>query len=372
MTARSWWPKTLCRPPAIGSSAAPTRPSSTSSSACRSRAPAPRGPGRRRRTGSAAAPGRWAAARPRPRRSPRGPRTRSCRSRGPRPAGTWRPGRGGGCRPGRRTARAPLPVSGLPGRPDQPHPGRPPGAGRRARATALRNRWSSSSSGDSRHAVTRRAQQQPERLVRDELGHVHLRLLQPPGVVPVHRLPAGELVEHPDARLPRPVARLAVAAERQVRLGAGGGVVDADHAGRDAAAERERLRRVAGVDRRRKPVTGHVGQPDRLVEVAVGRDADERAERLVAEDRIVLAHTVDDRRVVEDAGVRVADEALARVGRRDPAGRGRAEHPVVRLDPAEVSPRTARRTSRPASARRPRRRTGRRRQPAGSPCRTAR
>ena len=33
MTARSWRPKTLCLPPAIGSSAAPTRPSSTSSSA---------------------------------------------------------------------------------------------------------------------------------------------------------------------------------------------------------------------------------------------------------------------------------------------------------------------------------------------------
>ena len=43
---------------------------------------------------------------------------------------------------------------------------------------------------------------------------VHLGLLQLPGVVPVHRLPAGELVEHPDAGLARAVAGLAVAAER--------------------------------------------------------------------------------------------------------------------------------------------------------------
>ena len=34
-----------------------------------------------------------------------------------------------------------------------------------------------------------------------EAGGVHLGLLQLAGVVPVHRLPAGELVEHPDARL---------------------------------------------------------------------------------------------------------------------------------------------------------------------------
>ena len=51
-------------------------------------------------------------------------------------------------------------------------------------------------------------------------AHVHLRLLELAGVVPVHRLPAGELVEHPDARLAAAVARLAVAAEGQVRLGA--------------------------------------------------------------------------------------------------------------------------------------------------------
>ena len=75
--------------------------------------------------------------------------------------------------------------------------------------------------------------------VAGELDEVHLGLLELARVVPVHRLPAGELVEHPDARLARAVAGLAVAAERQVRLGARGRVVDRDHAGGDALAELE-------------------------------------------------------------------------------------------------------------------------------------
>ena len=59
ITARSWWPNTLCRPPAIGSSAAASRPSSTSRTpvvtpaAC-----AGAGAGRTRPSGSGAAPGR--------------------------------------------------------------------------------------------------------------------------------------------------------------------------------------------------------------------------------------------------------------------------------------------------------------------------
>ena len=61
---------------------------------------------------------------------------------------------------------------------------------------------------------------EPEARVAGQLRHVHLRLLELAGVVPVHRLPARELVEHPDARLAAAVARLAVAAERKVRLGA--------------------------------------------------------------------------------------------------------------------------------------------------------
>jgi hypothetical protein len=38
-----------------------------------------------------------------------------------------------------------------------------------------------------------------ERGVWGQFGHIHLGLLQPAGIVPVHRLPAGELVEHPHA-----------------------------------------------------------------------------------------------------------------------------------------------------------------------------
>ena len=47
---------------------------------------------------------------------------------------------------------------------------------------------------------SRRRSAQAEVQVGDELGDVHLGLLQAAGVVPVHRLPAGELVENPHAR----------------------------------------------------------------------------------------------------------------------------------------------------------------------------
>src|SRR5829696_4306658 len=87
-----------------------------------------------------------------------------------------------------------------------------------------------------------RAFLEPEVLDGLDPDDVHLRLLELARVVPVHRLPAGELVEHPDAGLAGAVAGLAVAAEGQVRLGAGRGVVDRDHAGGDALAEAERVR----------------------------------------------------------------------------------------------------------------------------------
>src|SRR3954453_17604859 len=103
---------------------------------------------------------------------------------------------------------------------------------------------------------------EPEVQIGGDVLDVHLRLLEPAGVVPVHRLPARELVEDPDAGLARAVARLAVAAERQVRLGARGGVVDRDHAGRDALAELEGRLGVAGVDRRGQPVAVTVRELD--------------------------------------------------------------------------------------------------------------
>src|SRR5579875_3124904 len=90
-------------------------------------------------------------------------------------------------------------------------PGRPPAASLKCR---------SSSAG----VVMAARLSQPEVAVRRELGHVHLRLLQPARVVPVQRLPPGELVEHPLARLAGAVAGLAVPAEGQVCLRAGGRV----------------------------------------------------------------------------------------------------------------------------------------------------
>src|SRR5215469_5679794 len=95
-------------------------------------------------------------------------------------------------------------------------PGRPPTVSLKCR---------SSSAG----VVIAAPPSQPEAAVRRELGHVHLRLLQPARVVPVQRPPPGELVEHPLAGLPGAVAGLAVPPEGQVRLRTGGRVVHAEH-----------------------------------------------------------------------------------------------------------------------------------------------
>ena len=105
ITASSALPNTLCRPPAIGSSAAARRPLRMSPTPSCAGRPAGPGQGRNRRSGSATAPGRWAAARRRRRRWPHDRPSRSCRSHGPRRAASGRRGRGGGWRPGRRTAR---------------------------------------------------------------------------------------------------------------------------------------------------------------------------------------------------------------------------------------------------------------------------
>src|SRR5918992_1513145 len=83
---------------------------------------------------------------------------------------------------------------------------------------------------------------EPELDVGLDLDEVHLGLLKLARVVPVHRLPARELVEHPDPRLARAVARLAVAAEREVGLGARRRVVDRHHPGADPLAEAEGVR----------------------------------------------------------------------------------------------------------------------------------
>lgn len=183
-----------------------------------------------------------------------------------------------------------------------------------------------------RHPQLRR---QPVVHLRLDGVDVHLGLLQLAGEVPVQRLPAGELVEHPDPGLAAAVAGAAVAAEGQVRLGSGGGVVDADHARPDALAEAERRLRVGGVDGGRQPVARQVAQLDRLVEGVEGAHAHDRAEGLLAEDVVVGPQAVQQHRVVVQPGRRVAVEALARRGLGDPADRLRAEHGVVVGDRAE-------------------------------------
>ena len=78
-----------------------------------------------------------------------------------------------------------------------------------------------------------------------------------------------------------------------------------------------------------------VGELHRLVEGRELGDADDRAERLGRVDLVVGGHADDERRVVEDPGVRIADEALARVVGGDPPARRGAVHGVVVLDEPE-------------------------------------
>ncbi len=120
---------------------------------------------------------------------------------------------------------------------------------------------------------------QPEAGVAGQLGHVHLRLLELARVVPVHRLPARELIEHPDPRLAAAVARLAVPAEGKVRLGARGRVVHRHHSRAHPLAEAEGPLGVVRVDGRRQPVAVAVGQVHRLVEVAELGHADRSVRR---------------------------------------------------------------------------------------------
>ena len=106
-------------------------------------------------------------------------------------------------------------------------------------------------------------------------------------------------------------------------------------------AERERLVRVGRVDRRRQPVAGGVGQLDRLVEGPVRGDADQRPERLVAEDRVAGPDAVDDHRVVEQAGRRGRRRSRARVVGGDPAGRSRSTVWCGCIQPRHSSNRSA-------------------------------
>src|SRR5215212_10276376 len=159
-----------------------------------------------------------------------------------------------------------------------------------------------------------------------EVGYVHLGLLELASVVPVHGLPAGELVEHPDARETAPVAALAVAPKGQVGLSAAGGVVDGEHPRAVALPEAQRVRRIGGIDGGREPVAVPVGEGYGLIKVREGGDADDRAEGLCAVDLILHRNAVYDCRVIIDAGLGVTNEALARVVLGDPA------HPARTVD----------------------------------------
>src|SRR5215212_11314525 len=219
-------------------------------------------------------------------------------------------------------------------------PYRAQGCAAPARARALRVRRG----GKQQSSPSRRGQRRSRRTsdafvflrqgvveVGGEVGYVHLGLLEFAGVVPVHGLPAGELVEHPDARETAPVSALAIAPKGQVGLSAAGGVVDGEHPRAVALPEAQRVCRVGGVDRGREPVAVPVGEGYGLVEVREGGDADDGAEGLRAVDLILHRNAVDDRRVVVDAGLGVSHEALTRVVPGDPARPARAVDAVVIL-----------------------------------------
>jgi hypothetical protein len=55
-----------------------------------------------------------------------------------------------------------------------------------------------------------------EFVVASDLVDITLSSLKTAGVVPIHGPPASELIEGPSARLPAPIARLVVAAKRQM------------------------------------------------------------------------------------------------------------------------------------------------------------
>src|SRR5215210_2217298 len=121
-----------------------------------------------------------------------------------------------------------------------------------------------------------------------------------------------------------------------MRLGPGGRVVHAEHPGRVALPEAQSVGGVVGVDRGRQAVAVAVRERYGLVEVRVRGDADDGAEGLGAVELVVRRHAVNDGRVAVEAGLRVADEVLARVIRCDPADPGRSVYGV--LLPYEVQP----------------------------------
>src|SRR6185503_15614183 len=115
-------------------------------------------------------------------------------------------------------------------------------------------------------------------------------------VVDVHRLQIRVDVERLRARLAPPVARLAQAAERHVRLAAVGPPVDNGDARLDAADERHRAMNVLRVNRRGEAERRVVRQRHRLVEALHPVEARNRPEQLAARDLVVRPDVFDDGR----------------------------------------------------------------------------
>src|SRR5207248_10114298 len=138
---------------------------------------------------------------------------------------------------------------------------------------------------------------------------VDLRLLEPPRVVDVDRLPLGEDVERGLARLAVTVAGVLRAAERQVHFGPDRPRVDVRDPGHEVAHRAEGLVHVTGEDRRREPVADSVRDAHRLVEVAHGDERRRRAEDLLLRDPHPRLDVAEDRRPVVEA---VAEPVAAR------------------------------------------------------------
>src|SRR5690625_515756 len=99
-----------------------------------------------------------------------------------------------------------------------------------------------------------------------DVGGVHLGELQLAGDVVVNAVPVRVRLEHPDARFAGAVAAAFDPAERHVRLGAVGGVVDRGHAGLDVLAEGMGPLAVVGVDAAGQAVIDRVGGLDGFVD----------------------------------------------------------------------------------------------------------
>src|SRR5258708_7204268 len=112
-------------------------------------------------------------------------------------------------------------------------------------------------------------------------------------------LDVDELTD-PEARELAAIADLLRAAERQPRIG-GDHPVDEDRARLDATREGPRSLQIGGPERRAEAVRRGVRDPHRLVGIVDGEERGDRTERLFLQDRHLLGHAGEQRRLVEPA-----------------------------------------------------------------------